>query len=173
MRTLAILGLVGLMSLQQPPLPRLGQPAPAFAFSEVVLTAAALTEVSKLTPQSLNGKVVVLDFFATWCLPCIASISHTNEVVMATHDLPVVFLAVANEPRSVLAPIVEKHPMQATLVLDRNGDTYRNYWISKLPFVAIIGPDGRLAAFEHPDRLSRETILEALGRRSAASLRSW
>lgn len=164
MRVFVLFVMSGAVLAQQPALPRIGEPAPGFAFASVVPTdARPLASIADLTPEKLRGKVVVLDFFATWCLPCVASIAHTNEVIAATRDLPVVFLAVANEERAALDKVLAEHPMQATLVLDRDGTTWRHYWIAKLPFVAIVGPDGRLAAFEHPERLSRETVLRALG----------
>src|SRR5262245_38056996 len=40
----------------------------------------------------LRGKVVVLEFWATWCVPCVAAIPHLNELAEKLADQPVVFI---------------------------------------------------------------------------------
>jgi thiol-disulfide isomerase/thioredoxin len=145
---------------QAAPLPRIGQPAPLYVFSEIVSAGSmgVPASVADLTPDRLRGKVVVLDFFATWCAPCVASIPNTNKLLEDLRNQPVVVLAISNEERPVLERFIAEKPMRATLVRDAGGQTYANYSIAGLPFVVIIGRDGRIAAFTHPSRLSRELI---------------
>jgi len=148
-----------------PSMPKIGTQAPAFAFSKVVPTANPTpSALAALTPEALRGKVVVLDFFATWCVPCVAAIPHTNALIEDTRDLPVVYLAVAKSEEDVLATVLAKHQLRATAVLDRDGETYRNYWVKGLPFVAIIDPQGRVSGFQHPQMISMADIEKALKR---------
>ena len=92
--------------------------APPFAFSGVIASAAMPTgQADDLAPTGLRGKVVVLDFFATWCAPC--------------------------EETAVLRSFLADHPFKATIATDADGTTYRNYFVKGLPFVVIIDVDGR------------------------------
>src|SRR5688500_17791880 len=46
---------------------------------------------AKVDWETLKGKVIVLDFWATWCAPCIAAIPHMNQLAKDLTDQPVVF----------------------------------------------------------------------------------
>jgi thiol-disulfide isomerase/thioredoxin len=58
----------------------IGKPAPPLSFMHVYGTD------SSLTLESLKGKVVVLDFWATWCVPCIISFSEMKELYKEFKD---------------------------------------------------------------------------------------
>ena len=153
--------LVALLWQSQPALPKVGAPAPAFAFSDVIVPEGKpAVEASALTLERLKGKVVVLDFFATWCAPCVEAIPHTNALVTSTTDLPVVYLAVTDQSREVLTAFLKDRVFEPIVAFDRGTTTFTNYFISGLPFVVIIGTDGRISAFSHPARVSR-AMLEA------------
>jgi len=68
----------------------------------------------EVTAEDMEGKIVVIDFWATWCGPCIAAIPHNNEVMHAYKDEGVVFFAVC----------VSGQPDQAPVILEENGAEY-------------------------------------------------
>ena len=67
-----------------------GKPAPALQLNGWMNTKA-------LGLEKLKGKIVVLDFWATWCGPCIASIPHTNEMMKKYADEGVVIIGVCHQ----------------------------------------------------------------------------
>src|SRR5262245_55724643 len=64
----------------------LGKPMPA-------LTVAKWKN-GEVKPDDMKGKVVVIDFWATWCGPCIKAIPHTNEIAEKYKEKGVVVIGV-------------------------------------------------------------------------------
>lgn len=48
----------------------------------------------EVTPKDLKGKVVIVDFYATWCGPCMAAIPHNNELLKKYKDKGLVIVGV-------------------------------------------------------------------------------
>ena len=62
-----------------------GKPAPKLALKGWINS-------KPMSLEKLKGKIVVLDFWATWCGPCIASVPHTNEMLKQYTNKGVVFI---------------------------------------------------------------------------------
>ena len=67
-------------------------------FSVATVLGAPVKKVAGL--KDFAGKVVYLEFWATWCPPCVAGIPRTNRIIDKLAGEPVVFLFVTDEPAS-------------------------------------------------------------------------
>lgn len=123
-----------------------------------------------LALSSLAGKILVLDFWATWCVPCRAQHPLYEQVKARFQDTSdVVFLSIdADEDRSAVKPFVEsQHWIQKIYFEDGLSSLLK---VSSLPTTIIFGKHGdlvnRMIGFL-PDRfvdMLTERIDEALGR---------
>ena len=131
---------------------RPGEPAPQLHFRLLADNAAE----PKL--ETLRGKVVVLEFWATWCQPCVQAFPHINQLKEAVSDLPITFYSISYEGRDKVAGFLKRHRLTSEVGLDREFATFRNYLAWGIPMAVLIGKDGKVAATVNPSDLTAEHL---------------
>jgi len=96
------------------------------------------------TLADLKGKIVVLDFWATWCGPCIASIPKNNELAEKYKD-QVVFIGVCH-PRGAekMKQTVEDKGIEYPVAVDTDGKAAEAYQVNGFPDYYIIDREGKV-----------------------------
>ncbi|MES1205964.1 MAG: TlpA disulfide reductase family protein, partial [Pseudomonadota bacterium] len=116
-----------------------GAPAPDFTLPRVDGKPGALAL------SSLLGRVVVLDFWATWCPPCLASLPMMHALAHELEPRGVTFLGVdsdgAQTSRQDVVAFLAEHGAPYPVVYD-DGTANELYRIKVLPTLVIVGKDG-------------------------------
>jgi cytochrome c biogenesis protein CcmG, thiol:disulfide interchange protein DsbE len=107
-----------------------GKPAPKFEV-EQWLTAE----------PDRAGKVVLIDFWATWCPPCRATIPELNDYQAKFKD-DLVVIGVSDEAPNVLKDFMGKTEMKYAVAIDRAGRMKGAIGVIGIPHVLIISTDG-------------------------------
>jgi len=93
----------------------------------------------RVTLASTRGKVTVIDFWATWCKPCLASMPRLDKIARDHPD--VVVLAVnLDDPAGARALFDERR--YAMTLLDDDGDVSERYGVSSIPHTVVIDRRG-------------------------------
>jgi thiol-disulfide isomerase/thioredoxin len=89
---------------------------------------------------------VVLDFFATWCGPCVQAMPHVDKVVEEFKDQKVKLVAVnMQEDAKKINDLLERLNLKPTVALDRDGATAEKYGVSAIPQTVVIDAEGKVA----------------------------
>src|SRR5688572_18002307 len=112
--------------------PKVGQAAPALKLAKWL---QAPPEAAIGWP---TGKVVVLEFWATTCAPCVHYIPHLNELADKFKDKPVQFIAVTDEEESVVQRFLKKTPINAWIGLGADVWKKNPYRVFAIPHTVII-----------------------------------
>lgn len=118
-------------------------PAPEFALPDLAGAEVELT--------TFRGRTVVLDFWATWCPPCIYQIPVLNQLQAAHEaggDLVVIGISVDVDGVEVVEPFVREHGVEYTIVLG-DEDLARQFGAQGFPAMAVVSPDGSIDSMHH------------------------
>jgi thiol-disulfide isomerase/thioredoxin len=129
-----------------------GGPTPALSLKDLEGRVHAL--------ESYRGKVVLVNFWATWCAPCLEEMPSIERLRQSLAGRPFAVLAVnLAEPDARVQAFLAKVPLGFPVLMDREAAAARAWKARMLPATFIVGPDGRVR-YSHVGELdwSREPV---------------
>ena len=116
-----------------------GQPAPDFTLDDLEGRSVSLSD--------FKGQAVFLDFWASWCGPCIWAVPFLEKIKQQTRDQKVVFLNISLDPADEWHPAVDEHGLTGVHVHTPGGwqaAVAQLYQVRGIPSYFLVGPDGRM-----------------------------
>lgn len=150
--------LVERFNLIPPPHELLGKAIKDFAFESL--------DKKAIDRDSLAGKIVVIDFWATWCGPCLKSLPNLQTVYeQFKNNEKIMFLAVStDDPQTPAAELLGKfEEAKLTMPIYRDLDRYSAsvFQVQAIPTTVILGADGKVQDYEVGYRETLATELPA------------
>ena len=95
--------------------------------------------------EDYRGKVVLVNFWATWCEPCREEMPSMNRLRSALSGQPFEVLAVnLAESEGRIRRFMEQVPLEFTVLMDRDSAVAKSWGARVLPMSFLVGPDGRI-----------------------------
>ncbi len=116
-----------------------GQPAPDFTLDDL--------EGQSISLSDFKGQAVFLDFWASWCGPCIEALPFLEKIKQRTRDQKVVFLNISLDPADEWHQAVDEHGLTGVHVRSPGGwqaAVAQLYQVRGIPSYFLVGPDGRM-----------------------------
>lgn len=117
--------------------PSVGEIAPDFSYT--------MADGSIVTLSELQGRPVIINFWATWCLPCREEMPALNSALQANPDL-VVLAINRNETVDAINRFQSELPLDFPLIANSRGDIADRYGVNTLPQSYFINRDGTVGA---------------------------
>ena len=114
--------------------------------------------------EELRGKVVLLNFWATWCTPCRIDLPHIEAMHREFSGKGLVVLGVNSEPGALAARFFAEHGYSFPSLVDIGDQVARGYSVNSLPTTIVIDRNGNISSYLvglHPEEGLRREIANA------------
>ena len=117
----------------------------------------------KVTLSELRGKIVLVNFWATWCPPCRAEMGDLDVLQRYFESQGLVVLSITDEDGFKVAQFIGGSKYAPDVVLDPGGKVHQAFHITGIPRTFLFGRDGKLLAVGI-DQRTRRQFLEMLSK---------
>ncbi len=121
---------------------------------------------TKVSLSDFRGKVVLLDFWATWCPPCLEELPRINALYRQHKGRDLVVLGVNDEDMGTIRGFLKKFSYEMPTLVDSDRTVHKLYGVQVIPTLVIINRQGVVVA----DYVGRRTEQEVLAALRAAGL---
>ena len=142
-------------------LPKPGDRAPELAVEKLLRGSAD----NDLSWAALKGKATVIEFWATWCGPCVGAIPHLNELADELSGQPIRFLSVTDEDEETIGPFLKAQPISGWVGLDLDRSVFRDYGVVGIPVSVLVDRQGIVQAVTAPRHVTKAVLLDLIGGR--------
>ena len=115
------------------------------------------------TLSALKGKVVLVNFWATWCPPCRKEMPDLEELSKQFKDQGLVVLAISDEEDAKVRPFIAEHGYSFNVLLDPGRTVSERYFVDGIPKNFVFDRDGKLVA-QSMDMRTRKQFLALLAK---------
>jgi thiol-disulfide isomerase/thioredoxin len=116
------------------------------------------------SPGFYKNKILVLDFWATWCAPCIASFPHINQLAQKMEKENIVFAAITDEPEQTVKAFFKRtgKVLKPYKLIDTAKQTIRAFGIEAIPVTLVIDKNNTIIWAGLTSELTEDILQKAV-----------
>jgi peroxiredoxin len=116
----------------------------------------------KVTLSQLRGKIVLVNFWATWCPPCRAEMPDLNWIYNHFKSQGLVILSITDEDVFTVGPFIVRAGYDPPVLIDTGGKVAKQFHINGIPKSFVFNREGKLVG-ESIDQCTQRQFLDMLG----------
>ena len=113
---------------------------------------------------TVENRLLLIDFWATWCEPCRTSIPALNALQARFAEKGLSVLGVTQESENVVLPFLKLIPMRYASAADGDPSLFHALRIKALPYAIFVAPGGRIVWRGQPEEID-QALVESLLRK--------
>ena len=125
-----------------------------------MLLQAPLEKINSV--EELKGKVIMLEFWATWCVPCIKAFPHINELKSKFKDSDFEIIAITYETEEEVQKLLKKYALDTWIGINKDKSLFSEYAVSGIPQTFLIDKSGIIVKRLRPWEVTEDKIKELL-----------
>ncbi len=112
--------------------------------------------------NDLKGKWLLIEFWATWCAPCITNIPILNRLDEEMSGDNIQFISLTTEAPEIVTRFLKRKPISGWVGMDLDGSTMKALNVRFYPTTILVNPDGFVHAHLKAKTLTRDTLLKIM-----------
>jgi thiol-disulfide isomerase/thioredoxin len=152
-------------------LEQLGEGLQLPAVGEAIDLKFTALDGTEVDVSAMKDKVVLVDFWATWCMPCMQDLPSVKALYDELHDKGFEIVGISlDEDRADLDGVIKEEGITWPQAFDGKGwetELAAKFGIQSIPTTILLGKDGKVAAVNLRGRKLREKVVELLGAETA------
>jgi thiol-disulfide isomerase/thioredoxin len=130
---------------------KVGEKAPQIHITDYILNSPKV--------KNIDNKFLVLEFWATWCAPCVGAVPHLNELQkMNKSQKDLLFISITNEKPEKVKKTLERIEFKTMVVSDQTKKTEVAFNVTGVPFTVLIDNKGVIKWLGYPNELNQKII---------------
>jgi thiol-disulfide isomerase/thioredoxin len=117
----------------------------------------------KVTLSELRGKIVMVNFWATWCGPCILEMPNLDVIYTHYQSQGLVVLSITDEDPVKVNPFISRMGYHPPVLLDTDGKVHKLFHITGIPKTFVFNREGKLVG-EAIDQCTQHQFFEMLAK---------
>ena len=101
----------------------------------------------RVTLDDYRGTTVIVNFWATWCVPCREEMPSLAALAKRAPGKLVVLAVDVGEARARVERFRERYPVDLPILLDAHGEAAQAWQVGVYPSSYVVGPDGRISQY--------------------------